>query len=532
LKSIRWRLPLNFLGIAGLTVIILGTVLVAVLRAYYTGVEQEFLRGTSSAMPPNIVEILESDDAQTTLQEYFDNVAFLSQTRVRVIDPEGEILVDTGSPMDYDLAFRVQGDSRTPILTDEGTTYPPLIIERIMDPEGERLTVEARPAVGDEEGVVELPAQRVTTLDNGAVAVTVPLSSSAFGFNVGRQRTGLTPRSSQEIVIPIFGTDGLLGYIEFSDGPAYGQNILSGVSIGFLLAGLLTLGLAAIVGWLFSQRLSSPLIRLTQSTSRIAGGDYSSRVQVDRQDELGTLARTFNHMAEKIEGTVAALRRFVSDAAHEINTPLTALRTNLELAAKERSKRVANAYIEQALEQAMKLEGMTNSLLDLSRLEAGETEEGLETLNLSALIREQAERYASRADQKGVSFTLDLPDVDVDVRGRSSQLRIALRNLLDNAVKFTPAEGSISMGLRSTQDAVEAWVEDSGIGIPADEINKLFQRFHRARNAYQYPGNGLGLTIVKSIAEGHGGSVRAERIEQGTRFVLSIPKVEDHTARH
>jgi two-component system phosphate regulon sensor histidine kinase PhoR len=171
-----------------------------------------------------------------------------------------------------------------------------------------------------------------------------------------------------------------------------------------------------------------------------------------------------------------------------------------------------------------RLESLTSGLLDLSRLEAEAGQEDHVQLELVTLVRDVSEAYASRAEQVGLAFNLTLPEGPVTVEGDKAQLRQVLGNLLDNAVKFTSEGGAVSAGVRQNGERVELWVEDTGIGIPADDLPDLFGRFHRGRNAAGYPGSGLGLAIVKAIVEKHRGSVDvASTPGQGTRFTLRLP---------
>ena len=123
---------------------------------------------------------------------------------------------------------------------------------------------------------------------------------------------------------------------------------------------------------------------------------------------------------------------------------------------------------------------------------------------------------------------MDLPDEPVTVQGERGQLRQALGNLLDNALKFTPEGGEIEVGLRQEGTWASLWVRDSGIGVPAEDLPGLFERFHRGRNAAAYPGSGLGLAIVKAVVQRHGGQVTAQNLEQGARFAVRLPAVTAH----
>jgi signal transduction histidine kinase len=265
-------------------------------------------------------------------------------------------------------------------------------------------------------------------------------------------------------------------------------------------------------------RLTQPLVALTEATARMTRGDLSVRVDVPRSTELGALAESFNAMAGKVEGTVAALRRFAADAAHELHTPLSAMKTNLELT----HERPDESRLAEAVAQIARLEALADDLLDLSRLEVAEPAMH-EHVDVGILVAEVSEVYASRAEQAGVEFDLMVSDALPLVRGSASLLSRALSNLLDNAVKFTPSGGDVSLAARTREGTLELVVEDTGIGIPSEDLSALFSRFHRGSNTSGYPGSGLGLAIVKAIADVHLGTVRAENTSQGARFVFRLP---------
>jgi two-component system sensor histidine kinase BaeS len=547
LRSIRWRLPIHFLGVVGLTVLLLGAVLFLLLQAYYRGLEQSYLRGASQAIPNNILGILKSEDPQAELQAYFENVAFLSQTRIQVTDVEGEVIVDTGSPTSYNVGLGTRIDPRENLAPGEGRFLESFIVFREESDGQDRYPLEIPPEQTSESRVAESP-DRLSPTHEGetsdeegdviSVIVTpipptedevktvlneLPIYSTNFGIGFNGEEASSETRSSENLQIEIHDTTGLLASIEFSEGPAYGRKILSSVAIGFLVAGTLAMTLGAYAGWLVSQRFSSPLLSLAESTASMAEGEYSTRVQVEREDELGVLAISFNRMAEQVEGTVVTLQRFISDAAHELNTPLTALRTNLELIADEKETEIQKSYIDRALMQTKRLEESTQALLDLSQLESGASAEDMALINLTSLIGEESERFASIAEQEGIEFSVDLPEEEIMIMGRSNQIRRAVGNLLDNAIKFTPPGGKVTIGLKMEQDSFHLWVEDTGIGIPVKEMPHLFQRFHRAPNASMYPGSGLGLAIAKTIIEGHRGRIEVESEGQGARFTIHFP---------
>jgi signal transduction histidine kinase len=227
-----------------------------------------------------------------------------------------------------------------------------------------------------------------------------------------------------------------------------------------------------------------------------------------------------------VEGTVQALRRFVADAAHQVQTPLTALRTDLELAQNEGGSRQQAEYLERASAQTQRLSELAQSLLDLSRLESGlsDLSRHQEQVDLARLVKETSEIYASQSEQKGQNFSVQTDAAVSSITGNEVLLRQAVGNLLDNAIKFTPTSGEIRVGVEEADQGVTIYIEDDGIGIPAEDKPFLFGRFHRGHNVSAYPGNGLGLAIVKAIVQAHGGEVWAEDSPKGgTRVSMRFP---------
>jgi signal transduction histidine kinase len=336
-------------------------------------------------------------------------------------------------------------------------------------------------------------------------------------------------RSQQTISVLLTSADGRkLGTLELSNGPNYGAGVIGLVSQAWIVSGAVAILVAALAGWFASQRVTRPVLALEQATRQMQQGDLRVRVDFRReqQQEFVSLAHSFNGMAEQVEQTIFTLRRFVADAAHELNTPLTALQTNIELAVGA-DDTLRGEVLAQAQAQIDRLRGLVSGLLSLSRVEGQRSSLQLEPLDLAMLARSLGEQYASRAEQAGIGFELDMPANRLVTRGDATQLRRALENLLDNAVKFTPSGGQVSLHLEATPQKIIVSVADAGIGIPPDDLPLLFHRFHRGSNVTNYPGNGLGLAIVQAIAQAHGGSVTAASTDAGTCFVISLPAYPD-----
>jgi signal transduction histidine kinase len=360
----------------------------------------------------------------------------------------------------------------------------------------------------------------------GDMILSVSASPYGYGF-VPAVQSDPTRRSSQVMsVLLIASSGGRLGVLEISNGPSYGADVIGSVSSAWLVASVFAVAIAALTGWYMSQRVTRPVLALENATQQMERGNLAVRVnlQDERQQEFLSLANSFNGMAEQVEQTVSTLREFVADAAHELHTPLTALQTNIELAREETNVSARSLYLSRAQEQSQRLEGLVNNLLDLSRIEGAESKSYFEPVDFAQLVREIGEQFASRAEQTEREFNLNVADKPAIVIGHQEQLKQVLINLFENALKFTPKDGSISVSLERSADDLTLNVMDTGIGIPPEDLPHLFERFHRGRNVSEYPGNGLGLAIVRAIANAHGGSVAVHSAsQQGTLVTFSLP---------
>lgn len=515
-NSIRWRLAFSYAAIALLAAIALGLVLYTVLREYYDYQEARYLQ--ESAMRVGIVasELMEKNVPAPVIQDQSTSWSFFLQARVRIEDPSGRVIADSGVPNNKQVIFY------TSALPSSMSVPAPGMLPR--DPSGtfkiQITQKESVPVGASEQGDFVVFGR-----DSIGVTVAMPVDDSMYGLFDSGDAGVLVRRSSQAFAQRIISERGVvLGSLILSDGPAYGDEILHNVMNGLVAAGVVAVLLAAFAGWFFSNRITTPVTALTHVTSRMAAGDLSARADVAGDDEMGVLGRSFNDMASNMENMVGTLRSFVADAAHELHSPITALQTNLELARDEENASALTLYLSRAQEQGQRLEALVKNLLDLSRIEAAESKSNFAPLDFLPLVREVGEQFASRAEQAEREFKMDLIGEPVTIIGNESQLRQVLINLFENAVKFTPKNGVISIKLERTLNETRLTVVDTGIGIPPEDLPHLFERFHRGRNASGYSGNGLGLAIVKAIIIAHGGNVTVEsKLMQGTKMVVSLP---------
>lgn len=485
-KSIRWRLPLSYAAISLLAALLLGLIMMGILTRYYAVQESNYLIETANELglkyfsEPDLELGRIEQEETVNIEDILIRFSFYINAQIRLLDADGNLIADSGLPQ-------------------------------------REMAVELRKELDDQKGEFAKDikvARKATRLFSGWLFSMQPGELDAAAFQEWEQET-----RSQQVVTQAFydKEDVLQGYVELSNGPTFGKDIMISIAWGWGIAALIAVMLSGAVGLWISRRFSAPLESLAQTTTLMTEGDLGARSEVTGQDEFGLLASSFNAMAESIESKITSLQQFVSDAAHELGTPLTALRTNLEL--------IEDEGIPTALEQVQRMDELTRSLLDLSRLEALEEVAVFTAVDLKEILPGIAETYASRAEQAGLGFSLELENTTENILGDAAQLSVLIGNLLDNAVKFTPEGGRVEVQLKQSIASVILSVTDSGIGIPEDEINQLFSRFRRGRNTSAYPGNGLGLAIAKVIADRHQAVIEVERLARGTVFQVIFPPV-------
>ena len=289
----------------------------------------------------------------------------------------------------------------------------------------------------------------------------------------------------------------------------------------------LTVVLALAGGLLFSRSAVRRIAVIGRTTEAIVAGDIARRIPVDgRNDELAGLSRNINHMLDRIEALMTGLRQVSDDIAHDLRTPLGRLRQKLERAHREETTvDGCKTALAAALEEADALLETFGALLRIAQIEAGASKSRFAAVDLSALAGTVAEAYGDVADATGHRFTADIaPDVTVD--GDKDLLAQALANLLDNAVTHTPPGAEISLHLHRDAGVTSLGVTDRGPGIPEAERDRVLTRFYRLEQSRTTPGNGLGLAMVKAIADLHGAVLMLEDNRPGLSVMLRFPAPE------
>jgi len=308
------------------------------------------------------------------------------------------------------------------------------------------------------------------------------------------------------------------GTLQIARSLAESDALLSRLRLQLLAVIAVAMALAAALGWAVATRLARPITRLRDETHRIATTlDLSAPVDIAGSGEVGDLAESFSTMIEAVAHSQEQQRRLVSDASHEMRTPLTSLRSNAELLAQidrlppHERQEVADDVLEDVDELTTLLAELVDLASDLTNAEPAED------LSLGDIARAVADR-AERRSERPVSVV----DDGSTVRGRPRQLERALGNLVDNAIKYSPADTPVEIEVAQNT----ASVRDRGRGIPPDDLDRVFDRFYRAVDVRTEPGSGLGLAIVQEIVRSHQGTVFARNRPDGGAelgFTLSAP---------
>ena len=368
---------------------------------------------------------------------------------------------------------------------EHGPHTPPFIL---TDPQGIILVANGGFNAGDTVSAEELATGAPIEVDGQTVGILVPMP---MPFEGNPREEEFIQRTSQTL---LFGAGG---------------------------AALIAL----LLGIFLSRTISRPIRELTRATHAIAQGDLQQQVDIRSRDELGELAQAFNKMSAELSRSINARKQMTADIAHELRTPLSLILGHAE-AVHDGVLQPTRENFEIIREEAARLEHLVDDLRTLSLADAGELPIQPQTISLARLLEEVANLYRFQTQTKDLTLDLDisapLPDLEADP-GRLTQV---LTNILDNAVRHTPANGHITLAATRTSDGVALSVRDSGPGLPPADLERIFDRFYRAdaSRVRNEGGSGLGLAIAKSIVQAHGGQIRAESEQgKGLTVIITLP---------
>jgi signal transduction histidine kinase len=289
-------------------------------------------------------------------------------------------------------------------------------------------------------------------------------------------------------------------------------------------ATLLALALAVILSFLLTRKVLRPLSQMGEVTRRVAAGDYSARVAVASSDEVGRLAEDFNRMADSLARLEQLRKTMVADAAHELRTPLTNVRGYLE-ALRDGVLPPSSETFEMLHSEVLRLVRLSESLLDLARADAAREDLQLEPVSVTALVEEAIALVEPQLRGKALGVQTQLDPMADRIEADPAKLRQVLRNLMENAVQYTPAGRRLSICTERRGDMVRLTFANPGEGLSPEDVPLIFERFYRGDKSRSRArgGAGIGLSIVKELIEAHGGRVGAESAEGETRIWVTLP---------
>ncbi|PIQ25047.1 hypothetical protein COW36_07440 [bacterium (Candidatus Blackallbacteria) CG17_big_fil_post_rev_8_21_14_2_50_48_46] len=306
------------------------------------------------------------------------------------------------------------------------------------------------------------------------------------------------------------------------------QSTLDSVFNAYFWLSTLLLCLAGIMGWLLAHDAVKPLHRITLTAQAIGVGQLSERIPIapDTPREFAELTAVLNQMLARLENAVQNLKQFSADASHELKTPLSVLKGELQVALRrERNPQEYQALLNSNLEEVNRLIALTEGLLALSRWEQEEPQKG--ESNLQALFKELQARYADLAQKQKIDLKIEVPEKNLHCPVARLYLSQILSNLLDNALRFSQAQQTVWLRAGETKEQVWIQVQDQGPGIAPDEQKKIFERFYqieasRSENRSHF---GIGLSLSKAITEAHQGQIKVvSSPRQGACFEVRFPK--------
>jgi heavy metal sensor kinase len=281
--------------------------------------------------------------------------------------------------------------------------------------------------------------------------------------------------------------------------------------------------IAAIVGWLLAKRALSGVEEVTETAIEISGGALDKRVPHKvRGEEIERLATTFNHMLDRINVLIREMREMSDNIAHDLRSPLARIRGAAEMALTTSSSEEHRVFAATMIEDCDRLINIINTMLDIAEAESGAAEITLEEVDIARLTKRACELFQAIAEENSIKITTELPDSCV-VYGEARKLQRMVANLLDNALKYTPPEGTVTVSVNADNGQVAISISDTGVGISEDDLPHIFKRFYRCDISRAKGGTGLGLSLVKAIVHSHGGRVNAtSRPGKGSTFTVTL----------
>ena len=484
-RTFQARLTLGFVGVVALTLALVSIFVVNRLDDYFTRQQQTDLTHRASVVA-TYIDGLAAEAEKTSGMPVIGADGTVNPLVLSQLENQSPVLADLLAQADIDIVLGVFTDGVGFVPATNGTFHAEL---------------QAEPVAGQaRESLRAAPFWRESSESRFAYVIEVTLSNP-YTFR---------------------------------------QTAIANVTSLLAAVGIVALGLAIVVAAGTALRFTTPLRRLTEASRSLAEGDLSKRIEhTDARagsSELSELAIQFNAMADRLEESVAIIRHdrdrsrdFLADVSHELRTPIAALMTfNELLTAQAGQDPAARAeFLEASRIQLERLDWLAQNLLELSKLDSGLVLLDLRPDDLRAAAESAVEQAMPSAKRRGVALSMSVPDAPIRIRHDPQRVGQVVTNLVANAIKFTPPGGSVTVVVTAHRDGARIEVSDTGVGIDASELPRIFDRFYRGSRANEArgSGSGLGLSIVRSIVDMHRGTVSVDsRLGTGSRFSVFLPK--------
>lgn len=330
------------------------------------------------------------------------------------------------------------------------------------------------------------------------------------------------------VVVPIIESGQVTGAVILNAPVSTLTLITASLQQQFIWAALASIALSLLLAYLISRSLSGPLRKLTEAARGIAAGDYTRRVDLPADDELGELAATFNLAAAELQKLEQTRREFIADVSHELRRPLTRLLAAVEAVADGIITDPAELrqHLSDTRAEVARTARLVDDMLQLSRLDSGTFTLARERVDLSGLVSRVCADMAPGAAKEGISLTF-AGEPGVFVNADPGRIEQVLANLIENALRFTPAGGHVFLSVSRGDAGARITVSDTGAGIPPEQLPHIWERFYKGDRSRADQGSGLGLAIVRRIVELHGGTVTAaSEVGRGTTFTITLPMAD------
>ena len=297
--------------------------------------------------------------------------------------------------------------------------------------------------------------------------------------------------------------------------------------IVMIVSSLAILGFCTYSGLFFIKSIVRPVRDVSNIARKIAMGDFESRIEITKNDEIGELCDTINYMAAELSQAENLKNDFISSVSHELRTPLTAIRGWGETAKMSigTDEELLNRGLDVVLSEADRLSGLVEELLDFSRMQTGRLTVVSQPFNISSLLEESVSMYAELSKKQGIELIFTPPAEEIEVMGDMNRIKQVFINIIDNAVKYTESGGQVLINQIKEEACVRIEVSDTGVGIPAQDLDRVKEKFYKANKTVR--GSGIGLAVADEIIKQHKGLLFIESTEGvGTKATIVLPIFE------